>query len=184
MVSTRGKQPTAASNSAATIIADATDARILAMAEPTLRKRRRSASRKAEQAATVAKRQMVSDPSESAPVFNETMSSPRTTRQQPAADTNQTLEHIPSAGRGSLDPNNAAPAFASVNDSQAVAPGPTESGIGLANKVGDLEKVNPSYSSQGYEEMGVVDTASLLPQGASLHIKIQSLPVLDNLVIP
>ena len=41
---------------------------------------------------------------------------------------------------------------------------------------------NVNYASQGYDEMGMVNTSSFLPQGASLHVKIQSLPVLDNLV--
>ncbi len=38
------------------------------------------------------------------------------------------------------------------------------------------------YSSQGYDEIGMIDTASFLPEEAGVHLRIQSLPVLDNLV--
>ena len=37
-------------------------------------------------------------------------------------------------------------------------------------------------SLRGYDEMGFVDTESLPTLGASLHLKTQSLPILDNLV--
>lgn len=33
-----------------------------------------------------------------------------------------------------------------------------------------------------YGEMGYVDTESFVPLGASLHLKVQCLPILDNLV--
>lgn len=33
-----------------------------------------------------------------------------------------------------------------------------------------------------YSEMGYVDTESFVPLGASLHLKVQCLPILDNLV--
>lgn len=52
----------------------------------------------------------------------------------------------------------------------------------MANIINHSETVDNRYASQGYDEMGVVDTASLLPQGVNLHLKIQSLPILDNLV--
>lgn len=35
-----------------------------------------------------------------------------------------------------------------------------------------------------YGEMGYVDTESYLPLGASMHLKTQCLPILDNLVSP
>ena len=35
-----------------------------------------------------------------------------------------------------------------------------------------------------YSEMGYVDTESYLPLGASMHLKTQCLPILDNLVSP
>ena len=44
------------------------------------------------------------------------------------------------------------------------------------------EHVDNHYAAQGYNEMGIVDTESFLPLGASLHLKTQSLPILDNLV--
>jgi len=50
------------------------------------------------------------------------------------------------------------------------------------NIVSHGETLDNLRASQGYDEMGTVDTASLLPQGADLHLKTQSLPVLDNLV--
>ena len=37
-------------------------------------------------------------------------------------------------------------------------------------------------ASQGYAAMGMVDTESYSQLGASLHLKLQSLPILDNLV--
>ena len=44
------------------------------------------------------------------------------------------------------------------------------------------EHIDNHYAAQGYDDMGMVDTESFLPLGASLHLKTQSLPILDNLV--
>ena len=44
------------------------------------------------------------------------------------------------------------------------------------------EHIDNHYAAQGYDVMGMVDTESFLPLGASLHLKTQSLPILDNLV--
>lgn len=44
------------------------------------------------------------------------------------------------------------------------------------------ETVESHYASQGYAAMGMVDTESYSQLGASLHLKLQSLPILDNLV--
>lgn len=43
------------------------------------------------------------------------------------------------------------------------------------------ETVEGHYASQGYTAMGMVDTESYSQLGASLHLKLQSLPILDNL---
>ena len=44
------------------------------------------------------------------------------------------------------------------------------------------ETVESHCASQGYAAMGAVDTESYSQLGASLHLKLQSLPILDNLV--
>ncbi|KAA6406774.1 MAG: myb dna binding [Lasallia pustulata] len=43
------------------------------------------------------------------------------------------------------------------------------------------ETVERHYANQAYDEMEMVDTESWLSIGASLHLKVQSLPILDNL---
>ncbi|KAK3172265.1 hypothetical protein OEA41_005585 [Lepraria neglecta] len=43
------------------------------------------------------------------------------------------------------------------------------------------ETVDSHYASQGYDAMGTVDTESFHQLGANLHLKTQSLPILDNL---
>lgn len=54
----------------------------------------------------------------------------------------------------------------------------------IANIIDHGETVERHYANQAYDEMGMVDTESWLSIGASLHLKVQSLPILDNLVIP
>lgn len=44
------------------------------------------------------------------------------------------------------------------------------------------ETIDEHYAAKGLNEIGVVDTESFLPLGASAHLKIQSLPILENLV--
>ena len=44
------------------------------------------------------------------------------------------------------------------------------------------ETVESHCASQGNTAMGMVDTESYSQLGASLHLKLQSLPILDNLV--
>ena len=44
------------------------------------------------------------------------------------------------------------------------------------------EHIDNHYAARGYDDMGMVDTESFLNLGASLHLKTQSLPILDNLV--
>ncbi len=44
------------------------------------------------------------------------------------------------------------------------------------------ETIDHLYATQGYDDMGIVDTESFVSLGASLHLKTQSLPILDNLV--
>ena len=53
----------------------------------------------------------------------------------------------------------------------------------VINKIIDHgETVDHHYATQGYDDMGMVDTESFVSLGASLHLKTQSLPILDNLV--
>ena len=50
----------------------------------------------------------------------------------------------------------------------------------IASIIDHGENVDSHF--RGYSVMGMVDTESFLPLGASLHLKTQSLPILDNLV--
>jgi hypothetical protein len=50
------------------------------------------------------------------------------------------------------------------------------------NVVDHGETADGQNISQGYDTMGTVDTESFHQLGANLHLKIQSLPILDNLV--
>ena len=52
----------------------------------------------------------------------------------------------------------------------------------IARIIDHGEHIDNHYAAQGYDNMGIVDTESFLPLGASLHLKTQSLPILDNLV--
>jgi hypothetical protein len=52
----------------------------------------------------------------------------------------------------------------------------------IARIIDHGEHIDNHYAAQGYDDMGMVDTESFLPLGASLHLKTQSLPILDNLV--
>ena len=52
----------------------------------------------------------------------------------------------------------------------------------ISDIVNHGETVDNHYVSQGYDAMGMVDTDSFQRLGASLHLKTQSLPILDNLV--
>ena len=53
----------------------------------------------------------------------------------------------------------------------------------IADIINHGETVESHCGSQGYPAMGMVDTESYSQLGASLHLKLQSLPILDNLVI-
>ena len=44
------------------------------------------------------------------------------------------------------------------------------------------ETIDEHYATKGLNEVGIVDTESFVPLGASAHLKVQSLPILDNLV--
>ena len=52
----------------------------------------------------------------------------------------------------------------------------------IADIINHGETVENHCGSQGYAAMGMVDTESYSQLGASLHLKLQSLPILDNLV--
>lgn len=51
----------------------------------------------------------------------------------------------------------------------------------IADIINHGETVESHCASQGYAAMGMVDTESYSQLGASLHLKLQSLPILDNL---
>ena len=63
---------------------------------------------------------------------------------------------------------------------------PSEHPLDINNVIADIinhgETVENHCASQGYAAMGMVDTESYSQLGASLHLKLQSLPILDNLV--
>lgn len=52
----------------------------------------------------------------------------------------------------------------------------------IADIINHGETVESHCASQGYAAMGMVDTESYSQLGASLHLRLQSLPILDNLV--
>lgn len=52
----------------------------------------------------------------------------------------------------------------------------------FADIINHGETVESHCASQSYAAMGTVDTESYSQLGASLHLKLQSLPILDNLV--
>ena len=52
----------------------------------------------------------------------------------------------------------------------------------IADIINHGETVENHCGPQGYAAMGMVDTESYSQLGASLHLKLQSLPILDNLV--
>ena len=54
----------------------------------------------------------------------------------------------------------------------------------ISNIIKHGETIDNHYAAHGLNELGIVDTESFLPLGASMHLKIQSLPILDNLVSP
>ena len=108
--------------------------------------------------------------------------SPSSTRQRPTLTTPQGPPYLQHSGNfheqsspiGTTIPTSSMPTIMPITFEEAASNALSE----YANN--DLSLMN--YASQGYEQMGVVDTASFLPGGASVHVKIQSLPVLDNLV--
>ena len=81
--------------------------------------------------------------------------------------------HSPKPAIESAEPATLAPASSSAPDLAAV----------IANIIDHGEHVDNHWAAQGYEYDGMaVDTEDWLSVDASLHLKIQSLPILDNLV--
>ena len=173
MVSTRGRQPTTTitepeKNSSNDL---GTDSRP--------RKRRRNISPKVDRLSPTAKRQEVPVSSPRSSSHLTAKASYRSTRQQVGTPTDAPVQpHVPAPG-------------SSLAASEAFSSPPPQTDLPLSlsdsrNTTvgrGDYTGLpNTNYASQGYIEMGTVDTSSFLPQGAGIHVKIQSLPVLDNLV--
>lgn len=98
----------------------------------------------------------------------------------PNATMNGTQKHLPEIEHHSpkpaieaAEPAALAPASSSAPDLAAV----------IANIIDHGEHVDNHWAAQGYEHDGTaVDTEDWLSVDASLHLKIQSLPILDNLV--
>ena len=59
---------------------------------------------------------------------------------------------------------------------------PSDINAVIADIINHGETVESHCASQGYAAMNMVDTESYSQLGASLHLKLQSLPILDNLV--
>lgn len=102
----------------------------------------------------------------SAPRSTPPMSSPPPASgiQQPPQDASTSSHHL---GAGQRPPQGAHPP-----DIDAV----------ISDIINHGETIESHYASQGYAAMGMVDTESYSQLGASLHLKLQSLPILDNLV--
>ena len=89
------------------------------------------------------------------------------------------LSYKPSQGKSSGGQQDS-----SISAPPAMAGGPpaTELNGLVADIVGHGETLDSHYASHSYEAMRTVDTESFHKLGASLYLKIQSLPILDNLV--
>ncbi|KAL8827389.1 MAG: hypothetical protein Q9191_003214 [Dirinaria sp. TL-2023a] len=63
----------------------------------------------------------------------------------------------------------------------------TEANPDLATVISNIiehgETIDSHYAAHGLNELGIVDTESFRPLGASMHLKTQSLPILENLAI-
>ena len=69
-----------------------------------------------------------------------------------------------------------------IGEASAQGADPTDINSVIAEIIDHGETVENHCASQGYAAMGMVDTESYSQLGASLHLKLQSLPILDNLV--
>lgn len=183
MVGTRGKRSARGALTTGTIrhVDNATDNQHVEI-RPRKRQRSNGTQQAGDRGPPASKSQVIavaSSPSE--PRGGDT-SSPRNTRHHPAV--------IPDEGHSNLQGGSNVPEQLSIVSTAAphspmpnLAPVPLEEAA--SNALSEYTNQNTSlmaYASQGYEQMGVVDTASFLPGGASVHVKIQCLPVLDNLV--
>ncbi|KAL9124982.1 MAG: hypothetical protein Q9217_005751 [Psora testacea] len=146
-----------------------------------LRKRRRSASPRAELKSPTVKRQNALDSSPTTAKQDKVTASARTIRQRPTRDEVKPSEPPLSTTAASSNTVTTAPAFTSINDYPVIPPLHTDVQEVLVNNTESSERVNDDYPSQGRQEMSAGEIIGFLPQGASLHVKIQSLPVLDNL---
>ncbi|KAL9099636.1 MAG: hypothetical protein Q9163_004895 [Psora crenata] len=181
MVFTRGKQSVAASNQTASAVTHVIDATEPEINHPRLRKRRRSASPPAEQKSPTAKRQNLSSSTPATAQNGKRGVSPRNTRNRPTADAVQPSEPQRSISPAFVNTNIKAQTSNSIHDPPAMESSHIDGQRSFVSDRGNSGVVNDSYSSQVYQGMDEFATASLLPRGASLHMKMQSLPVLDNL---
>lgn len=145
-----------------------------------LRKRRRSASPPRDESPVVAKRQSARQETSPDVTRNKLESTPRGINKRPRTTAQDTPLDIPSA-TGTLA-TTAIEITPRISQAPVVPRSPTEDFQAVfANIISHGETLESLRASQGYDEMGTVDTASFLPQQANLHLKTQSLPILDNL---
>ena len=182
MVSTRGQQSAVVSDPNAPAASDVIGTADQAIAESRVRKRRRSASPQAERTSPTNNRQTVSSSNPTTAKREKLITSPRAARHRSSTGIMQPYDAAQSTSAASAGAVTTAPIFSSVNDPPVII----SSHAGIQNIMATTMENNGvaygTYSSQGYEDMGVINTADLLPQGASIHVKVQSLPILDNLV--
>lgn len=89
-------------------------------------------------------------------------------------------KHVPEIEHHSPKPPTPAAELATLAPAPASAP---DLASVIASIIDHGEHVDNHWGAQGYEYDGMaVDTEDWLSVDASLHLKIQSLPILDNLV--
>ena len=64
----------------------------------------------------------------------------------------------------------------------SIEPAPPDLSTVIDSIIKHGETIDEHFAAKGLNELGVVDTESFLPLGASAHLKLQSLPILENLV--
>ena len=180
MVSTRGRQSATIHSEAAKATRNGTSAANVITTGSRPQKRRRSTSLNGDRLSPTTKRQNVSISSSRRKAHASAASLPRSTRQQAAPFINEYVQQRVEAAGPSISTRDTFQSLAPHTATQLSYPNSGSAIAGLGD-FGGLTNMN--YASQGYDEMGTVDTSSFLPQGASIHVKIQSLPVLDNLVM-
>lgn len=161
-----------------------------------LRKRRRTDSFLTEESSSAPKRTHARKATAASSKRSEAPGPPQTAFSTPIAKTKLPQEKPPLAAGESHHGSQtdytlkqANPSENTQQDSSSSVPPPIVGGPHAADFNGIItdvinheEIVDSHYTSQGYDAMGTVDTESFHQLGANLHLKSQSLPILDNLV--